>query len=119
MDFSKMYNLEGQVAVVVGGARDLGFDMAAILADAGCDLVITSRSRQRAVEAAAKLGAQYGREVLADELDICDHVQVGALAQKARDWKGRVDVLINNAGGGWGLIPPICLSANQSTWNCS
>ena len=98
MDFSKMYNLEGQVAVVVGGARDLGFDMAAILADAGCDLVITSRSRQRAVEAAAKLGAQYGREVLADELDICDHARVNALAKKVRDWKGRVDILINNAG---------------------
>lgn len=105
MDLGEMHNLEGRVAVVIGGARDLGFDMAAILAAAGCDLVITSRSRQSAAEAAAKLGAQYGREVLADELDICDHAQVGTLAQKAWDWKGRVDILINNAGGGLGLEP--------------
>ena len=65
-----LFRLDGKVAVVTGGARHLGYDMAAILAEAGCDLVITSRTADNAEEAAQKLRKQYGREVLANALDL-------------------------------------------------
>ena len=44
MNLEEMFKLDGKVAVITGGARHLGYDMADILAEAGCDLVITSDS---------------------------------------------------------------------------
>ncbi len=96
------FSLKGQVAIVTGGARTLGFDMAGALAEAGSDLVITSRSLASAEQAAAQLRAAHGVEVLPLQLDVRDYEQVAEMARAAYDWKGRVDVLINNAGGGGG-----------------
>jgi len=95
----EMFRLDGKAAVVVGGARHLGFDMAEILAEAGCDLAITSRSAENAEEAAQKLRKQYGRDVLSSALDVRKYDEVDAFAQKVLAWKGRIDVLVNNAGG--------------------
>jgi NAD(P)-dependent dehydrogenase (short-subunit alcohol dehydrogenase family) len=73
--------------------------MADVLAEAGCDVVITSRSREHAEEAAARLCSRHGREVFAEQLDVREYAQVEAMAAKASSWKGHVDVLVNNAGG--------------------
>lgn len=105
MNVNDLFRLDGRVAVVIGGARDLGYDMAQALGEAGCDLVITSRSKESAEKSAEQLRHETGREVLADGLDICDYDRVAAFAGKAHGWKGRVDVLVNNAGGGLGLTP--------------
>ena len=43
MHYDEMFQLDGKVAAVTGGSRHLGFDMAEILAEAGCDVIITSR----------------------------------------------------------------------------
>jgi NAD(P)-dependent dehydrogenase (short-subunit alcohol dehydrogenase family) len=51
MTLPELFDLRGKVALVTGGARDLGLDMASILAEAGCDLVITSRSLKSAQRA--------------------------------------------------------------------
>jgi gluconate 5-dehydrogenase len=101
----EMFQLCGKVAVVVGGARHLGYDMAEILAEAGCDLAITSRTAEKAEAAAAKLQEQYGREVISEALDVRDHAQVETFARKAFAWKGHVDVLVNNAGGNMSRSP--------------
>lgn len=100
-----MFALTGQVAVVMGGARNFGYDMAAVLAEAGCDLAITSRSAENAAAAAAKLRERFGREVAAHQVDVRDFAQVEAFAQKVLAWKGHVDVLVNNAGGNVGRSP--------------
>ena len=96
------FSLKGQVAVVTGGARTLGLDMAGALAEAGANLVITSRTLDSAERAAAELGASHGVEVLPLQLDVRDYEQVAEMARAAAAWKGRIDVLINNAGGGGG-----------------
>ncbi len=101
----EMFRLEGKVAVVAGGSRHLGFDMAEILAEAGCDLAITSRKAKNAEEAAGKLREKHGREVLSQSLDVRDFAQVEAFAQRAFTWKGHVDVLVNNAGGNMSRSP--------------
>jgi gluconate 5-dehydrogenase len=101
----EMFRLDGKVAVIVGGARDFGYDIAAILGEAGCDLAITSRSLKNAEEAAGKLRDRLGREVLTHAVDVRDYAQIEAFAQKALAWKGHVDVLVNNAGGNVGRSP--------------
>ena len=101
------FRLDGRVSVVTGGTRGLGYDIADALAEAGSDLVITSR-RQEAVDAAAdKFREAHGVQVLPLALDHCDFDQVVAVAQQATGWQGRIAVLVNNAGGGVGGIPDL------------
>lgn len=95
----EMFDLSGQVAVITGGARHFGYDMADVLAEAGCHLVITSRQLAHAEAAAEKLRAQYKRDVLPLGVDVSDPTQVKALAEKAEAFKGHVEILINNSGG--------------------
>ena len=98
----KMFDLTGKVALIIGGARDFGFDMAGVLAGAGSDITITSRSLSRSQQAAEKLKNKYAVDVLPLELDHTDPKQVSQIAEQAKQWKGHIDVLINNAGGGSG-----------------
>lgn len=98
----KMFDMVGKVSLVVGGARDLGLDMASILAAAGSDVAITSRTIERAEKAAEKLKAEYGVEVLPLALDHTKADQVVEVVKKVHQWKGHIDVLVNNAGGGSG-----------------
>jgi NAD(P)-dependent dehydrogenase (short-subunit alcohol dehydrogenase family) len=94
--------LDGKVGMVTGGARNLGYDMAEALAEAGCDLAITSRSLENANRSALTLRESYDVDVLPLALDVTDYSQITAAASRITDWKGRLDVLINNAGGGGG-----------------
>ena len=99
------FRLDGKVAVVTGGARTLGRDMAEALAEAGSHLVITSRDLARAESTAAEIARNFGVEVLPLPLDVREHGQVAEMAARAAAWKGQVDILINNAGGGSGKGP--------------
>ena len=96
------FRLDGKVALITGGARDLGYDMADALAEAGADLAITSRSLESAQDAAKTLAEAHGVDVLPLALNVCDPKDVAGVVEKVRDWKGHIDVLINNAGGGVG-----------------
>ena len=97
-----MFKLKGKVAIITGAYAWLGYDMAEALAEAGCDIIITSRELARAEEAAAKLVKEYGVDALGLQMDQCVFEQVEEVARKAQQWKGHIDVLINNAGGGAG-----------------
>src|ERR1035437_10277632 len=74
--------------------------MASVLAEAGCDLVITSRSLNSAQKAAAQLRKLYKRKTLPLALDVKDPANVKEVAAQAVHLKGHSDILINNAGGG-------------------
>ena len=97
-----MLDLSGKVAVVTGAHEWLGYDMASALAEFGCAIVVTSRSLERAEETASRIASEYGVEALGLDLDQRGHESVAAMARAARAWKGQVDILINNAGGGSG-----------------
>ncbi|MDI7274913.1 MAG: SDR family oxidoreductase [Anaerolineae bacterium] len=99
------FRLDGKVALITGGARTLGYDMAEALAEAGCHLVITSRDLGSARTAAASLMRAYPIDVLPVALDVREYDQVVAVTREAHEWKGRIDILINNAGGTPGQGP--------------
>ncbi len=101
-DIQNMFNLSGRVALITGGARNLGFDSASVLCAAGCDVAVTSRNLSDAQRAAQKLEDTYAIKVLPLELDHSNFSQVCDVFQKACGWKGHIDILINNAGGGSG-----------------
>jgi NAD(P)-dependent dehydrogenase (short-subunit alcohol dehydrogenase family) len=102
MRVQDLFNLTGKVAIVVGGAHHLGYDMAEAMAEAGASIVITSRTLQAAKASAAKLAQDTGRATLGLQLDHRSHAKVKAAMAKAMAWKGSLDILINNAGGGVG-----------------
>lgn len=106
-EITSLFDLGGKVAFVTGGARTLGYDAAAILAAAGCDLVLTSRDGASARDSAAKLAAAYGVAAVGFELDQTKFANVERVAAEAIGWKGRVDILVNNAGGGSGESPAL------------
>lgn len=98
----ELFDLSGCVAVVTGGTRGLGRDMAEALAEGGADVIVTSRSGERASEAARELASEHDVEALGLALDQRFAERVGEFAERATSWKGHVDVLVNNAGGGSG-----------------
>lgn len=96
---SQLFSLKGRVALVTGGARTLGYDMAQALAEAGADVVITSRHVENARKTAKKLAKQTGRKILPLEMDLASDDSIHRAVQAAIAWRKRLDVLVNNGGG--------------------
>jgi gluconate 5-dehydrogenase len=94
----ELFKLDGKVAFVTGGARNLGYDMALALAEAGADVAITARSLEKAETAAAKIVEATGRKVLPLQLEVTDETQVEATVKAIIAKFGKIDILVNNAG---------------------
>ena len=97
------FQLKEKVAIITGAARDLGFDAACALAEAGAAVVITSRVLDKAEQAAKKITDRFGTEAIGLELDHTDWQQVKRVVDQTMHWKNRIDILVNNAGGGSGM----------------
>ncbi|MDB5313689.1 MAG: 3-oxoacyl-[acyl-carrier protein] reductase [Gemmataceae bacterium] len=93
-----LFDLSGRVAVITGGSKGLGLAMATGLASAGADLVLVSRHEDEVRAAASQLASATGRKVVGARADVTNPADVEALAARALDEFGRVDVLVNNAG---------------------
>jgi NAD(P)-dependent dehydrogenase (short-subunit alcohol dehydrogenase family) len=93
----ELFDLTGRVAIVTGASRGLGQAFARALAQAGADLVITSRDVERLRPFQREIEAT-GRRVVAIRLDVRDEDSIRLMADAADDAYGRVDVLVNNAG---------------------
>jgi NAD(P)-dependent dehydrogenase (short-subunit alcohol dehydrogenase family) len=102
-EISQLFDLSGKVALVTGGAKHLGFDAACILAAAGCDVAVTSRTAEAAQDSARRVAEQYGRSAAGFALDQTRFEDVARTAGDVLAWRGRIDILVNNAGGGSGL----------------
>src|SRR4051812_32547242 len=92
------FDLSGRVALVTGGSKGLGKAMARGFAEAGADVVISSRNEGELKAALADILADTGRRGAYFVADMTHRDEVGRLAESAVAKMGRVDVLINNAG---------------------
>jgi 7-alpha-hydroxysteroid dehydrogenase len=90
--------LTDRVAVVTGAGRGIGAAGAIALAEAGADVVVSSRTPSQLDEVAARIKAA-GRRALVVPADLSDLGNVGALASAAHAEFGRLDVVVNNIGG--------------------
>lgn len=106
-----LFSLAGKVAVVTGGSRGLGKEMALALAEAGARVAISARRERWLTQTAAELDAA-GHECFAATCDISKEDDVADFVGAVRERFGRVDVLINNAGISWGA-PALEMAADR------
>jgi NAD(P)-dependent dehydrogenase (short-subunit alcohol dehydrogenase family) len=92
-----LFDLTGRVALITGGSRGLGRQMALAFADAGADVVIASR-KQDACDAVADEVRGRGRRALAVATHVGRWAELDRLADTAYAEFGKVDILVNNAG---------------------
>src|ERR1700733_5382691 len=92
-----MRSLDGQVAVVTGGASGIGLGIAGVLRAEGADVVIADLDENRATEAAARLDAD-GEHALSVAVDVREPAGLARMASAALERWGRIDILAANAG---------------------
>ena len=99
-----MGELDGKVAIVTGASRGIGKGIATVFAREGASVVVAARSEEaKAVpgtihETVERIRADGGRAI-AVRCDVTNEEHVSAMARRALDEFGRIDVLVNNAGG--------------------
>ncbi len=93
-----LFELSGRVALVTGGSKGLGKAMARGFAEAGADVVISSRHEDELQKAKAEIENGLKVKVAYFVADMTDRAAVKQLAEKAVAAMGKVDILVNNAG---------------------
>lgn len=93
-----LFDLTGRLAIVTGGSRGLGKEMAMALAEAGAKVVVGSRNEPALKKAAEEISASTGREAVPCHLDVTDRQSVESMVDSVISRFGRIDILVNNAG---------------------
>jgi NAD(P)-dependent dehydrogenase (short-subunit alcohol dehydrogenase family) len=96
-DAERLFDLTGKVALITGGSRGLGHEMALAFATAGADVVIASRKAD-ACEAVAQEVRKLGRRALPHACHVGHWDALPGLVEAAYREFGKVDILVNNAG---------------------
>jgi 3-oxoacyl-[acyl-carrier protein] reductase len=90
-------SLKDRIAFITGGSRGIGRACAVVLAEAGADIVVGSRTLEKLNSVVAEIES-LGKRALAAELDVSDSVQVQTVFETVLQRFGRIDILVNNAG---------------------
>jgi NAD(P)-dependent dehydrogenase (short-subunit alcohol dehydrogenase family) len=98
MNAMELFRLSDKVAIITGGAKTLGYDMALAFAEAGADVAITSRKLDEARKSAEKIAQATGRRTLGVACDVRFEDQVEKMVDAVLAEFGRIDILVNNAG---------------------
>ncbi len=100
----ELFDLAGKTAIVTGGSRGLGREMAEALAEAGAKLMLCARRENWLTPALEELRAR-GFTAEGKLCDVAVPEQIQAVTDATIEKFGRVDILINNAGISWGAMP--------------
>ena len=101
MHAKDLFQLEGKVALITGGSRGLGLQMAEALDKMGCRVAITARKADELAEAKAHL-QRRGIEVQSVVNDLARFDRIPDLVSEVLTLHGHIDILVNNAGATWG-----------------
>ena len=99
-----LFNLSGKTAIVTGGSRGIGKEMAEALAEAGASLMLCARRAEWLDETVNEFRAN-SFNVISKVCDVSKPDEVQAVVDETVKQFGKVDILINNAGISWGAMP--------------
>jgi len=95
-----LFDLSGKTAVITGAGRGIGEGIATLLAEAGANVVCAARSADQITRVAEAINVSNSNgRAIAQTTDVSSAEDMDALAQRAIDEFGRLDIWINNAGG--------------------
>lgn len=104
MNVKDLFDLSGKTAIVTGGSRGIGKEMAEGLAEAGANVMLCARRAEWLDETVAEF-AKRGFSVAGKACDVSKPDEVQALIDETISRFGSIDVLVNNAGVSWGAMP--------------
>lgn len=117
MHVMDLFKLEGKTAIVTGGGRGLGAQIAQGFAEAGANVVVCSRKLE-ACEGTAELLKGLGVKALALKCDVTNEQDVENVIRRTVEEFGTVDILVNNSGATWGApVEQMPLDAWQKVMN--
>ncbi len=99
MDIAKLFSLEGRVALITGGSKNLGRHLAEGFISAGAKVYVSSRK----ADACEKTAAELGPNCIALPMDVSTVDGCRALAAAFAEREPKLDILVNNAGAAWGV----------------
>jgi 3-oxoacyl-[acyl-carrier protein] reductase len=102
--------------VTAAAGAGIGAAIASRLAADGFDVIVSDIHERRCGELADKLSAEHGRGFTHHLLDVTDETQVESVVAKIAETKGRLDVLVNNAG--WSKIEPVAEMSSETWKRC-
>lgn len=108
-----LFDLTGKVALVIGGTSGIGLSIALGLAEAGADVVPSSRRIEQVQEATAKIRA-IGRRSLAYASDVADRQSIQSLSDEVHREFSKIDILVNCAGI---IKREPTLNVSEKTWD--
>ncbi len=92
------FRLDGKIAIVTGAGRGIGAATARAMGEAGANVVLASRTAEQLEAVAADVRA-FGGQALVVPTDVNENANIEALAQATIEEFGRIDIVVNNAGG--------------------
>jgi gluconate 5-dehydrogenase len=100
MSVKELFKLDGKIALITGGSRGLGLQMAEALGEMGCRIAITARKADELADARAHL-ENMGVEVLTVVNDLSKTDNIPGMVDQVLQRFGAIDILVNNAGATW------------------
>ena len=110
--------MEGKIAIITGAAQGIGRAIALELADEGADMLLADIQQDKVMRVAAEVG-ERGRKAIATSVDVTRSDQVEAMVRQAIETFGRVDILINDAGGSGNVGVQHIDDVSEEAWDIS
>jgi len=101
MSVFQLFDLTGKVALITGGGRGLGKQIAEAFAEAGCQIIVCSRKIENCEETSKEL-QEKGIKSMALACDVTNKEDVEIVIKKVIEEFGKIDILVNNSGATWG-----------------
>jgi gluconate 5-dehydrogenase len=102
MGVRQLFDLAGRTALVTGGSRGLGLQIAEAFVEMGARVALVARKPDELDGAVTHLQAQFGTQAVAVACDLADAAAIPQMVERTLERLGAIDILVNNAGTTWG-----------------